>query len=314
MVRYMIDRGCLVKSVMFYVMLFFLPLLCMDGKKQFANCGLSSLLVPRDVIRQHIKPALSFQDVGRLKQVSKACNKYWSMRRICPTPQGCACICPVLACRKLVGNFDACTKALVHCAEKNNERMFQHLWNHDSVRRDKSVCAWFKTTRPSVRDRMDMCRGACYSKNAMIEKSVKKLKIALQQKNTDTAKAVLLSHKFCPFAVYEDTQENVFFSSVCSVRDLDLFLLFLGKNFRVNRVDKHQKTALHYVAEHGTAEMVDALIKIGSNVNAVDIDGCTPLHYACRRSKRDGEIMRLLLKNGADCDVLDNKGNRALDF
>jgi hypothetical protein len=313
MLRCVVDRGCLVKSVMSYAIFFFLPLFCMDKKKPLVNCGLSPLLIPREVVRAHIKPALSFQDVGRLKQVSKACNKYWSTRKMCLSPHGCACTCSVLACRELVRNFDACTKALVHFAEITNASMFEHLWIYNNKERDASVCAWFDVAEVSFVDRMGMYRGACYSKQQLIDTRAKKLKDALEKKDKVTAKTMLLSYKIDPFTNYE-SGENVFFSPVCGVCDVDLFLLFLGKNFQVSRTDKWKKSALHYVAEYGTAAMVEELLMMGAHINAVDADGCTPLHYACRKHKRDGETIRLLLKNGADCGAVDKNGNIALNF
>lgn len=39
-------------------------------------------------------------------------------------------------------------------------------------------------------------------------------------------------------------------------------------------------TALHYAALNGHANLVKLLLKNGANVNAVDRNNMTPLHYA----------------------------------
>ncbi|WP_207002691.1 ankyrin repeat domain-containing protein, partial [Trinickia mobilis] len=56
-------------------------------------------------------------------------------------------------------------------------------------------------------------------------------------------------------------------------------------------------TPLHFAAMHDNAEMAQILLAHGANVNAVDGQGLTPLHYAATQSQG---LVDVLLKNGAD--------------
>uniref|UniRef100_A0A8D2PFT1 Proteasome 26S subunit, non-ATPase 10 n=1 Tax=Zosterops lateralis melanops TaxID=1220523 RepID=A0A8D2PFT1_ZOSLA len=56
-------------------------------------------------------------------------------------------------------------------------------------------------------------------------------------------------------------------------------------------------TPLHIAASAGRDEIVKALIAKGAHVNAVNQNGCTPLHYA---------IAIMLLENGANPDATDH--------
>lgn len=54
--------------------------------------------------------------------------------------------------------------------------------------------------------------------------------------------------------------------------------------------DSYGETPLHYAARGGKAEIVDALLSLGGNVECVDNWGFTPLHCACEgeiRSRQD---------------------------
>lgn len=70
---------------------------------------------------------------------------------------------------------------------------------------------------------------------------------------------------------------------------------------------KKEPTALHSVVKAGCPVEVSTMIKSGAKVNALDIYGCTALHFA-----PSGEIARLLLDAGAYVDVGDLCGQTAL--
>ena len=50
----------------------------------------------------------------------------------------------------------------------------------------------------------------------------------------------------------------------------------------INRVGEDEKTALHLAAKIGHNEIVEILLQRGANFNAIDKDGCTPLHLAAK--------------------------------
>lgn len=68
--------------------------------------------------------------------------------------------------------------------------------------------------------------------------------------------------------------------------------------------DMQHRTLLHYAAAGGHLELVSSLLKLKdkglwSELNVEDIDGWTPLHWACRRDK-SLEVAKLLIADGAD--------------
>lgn len=65
--------------------------------------------------------------------------------------------------------------------------------------------------------------------------------------------------------------------------------------------DKNKRTPLMQVLAVGTqdrAEVVNLLIKAGSNINQKDENGDTPLHLAIHNSSLDSKVILLLLKTG----------------
>lgn len=62
---------------------------------------------------------------------------------------------------------------------------------------------------------------------------------------------------------------------------LDL-LLSNGANFRL--VDKDNRSALHHAASQGHYPCIFTLVGFGSDSNAKDINGATPLHLAAAAS------------------------------
>ena len=60
--------------------------------------------------------------------------------------------------------------------------------------------------------------------------------------------------------------------------------------------DIHGESPLHYACERGSAECVEILLRAAAEVGAEDGDQSTPLHVAC--SKGRVECVRLLLGSG----------------
>ena len=81
-------------------------------------------------------------------------------------------------------------------------------------------------------------------------------------------------------------------------------LLLTHQNINVNAIARSQNAPLHVAVDRDNTEMVKALV----NDNRVEIDArdyfsCTPLHYV-----KSPEVLRLLLDNGADIHLPDDKG------
>jgi len=94
--------------------------------------------------------------------------------------------------------------------------------------------------------------------------------------------------------------------------DIDLFQSLFNEATDVNQRDKNGRTALHYVALHGSKEIFLKLITHSDlDVNAQDKDGVTPIQVAARKNIL--LAVYALLKMGADPDIKDSHGTSARD-
>ena len=79
-----------------------------------------------------------------------------------------------------------------------------------------------------------------------------------------------------------------------------------------NSANRSGQTALHVAALWGSMRCGAYLIASGAKINFKNGSmGMTPLMFAASRGKKD--FAEMLLKNGADKQMVDNEGYRALD-
>jgi ankyrin repeat protein len=80
----------------------------------------------------------------------------------------------------------------------------------------------------------------------------------------------------------------------------------------LNTQDNYGMTALHRAAKNvfGHLEVVRALIANGAEVNEVDKDVCTALHYAASDGRSD--VIQELIAKGADVNLVESNGMTAL--
>ncbi|MBQ9430735.1 MAG: ankyrin repeat domain-containing protein [Kiritimatiellae bacterium] len=75
-------------------------------------------------------------------------------------------------------------------------------------------------------------------------------------------------------------------------------------------------TPLHIASESSNAELVSALIDNGANLEATDANGATALYLACTEygiDERTMNIIKILLRRGANPNVADKTGKKLLD-
>jgi ankyrin repeat protein len=80
----------------------------------------------------------------------------------------------------------------------------------------------------------------------------------------------------------------------------------------VNAIDSNSRTLLHYATNSQNTDIAALLINNRANVNAPDNANRTPLHYAINYS--NSNIAELLINNGADLNASDNAGLRPLHY
>jgi ankyrin repeat protein len=99
-----------------------------------------------------------------------------------------------------------------------------------------------------------------------------------------------------------------------AVRDgnIEAVKQYLDTGTDVNAKEKDGWTPLHFAAEGGHKEVAELLIAAGADVNARDNWGRTPLHEAAYHSNK--EIVGLLIAKGADVNAKDDDGTTPLDM
>ncbi|MGL9762735.1 MAG: ankyrin repeat domain-containing protein [Wolbachia sp.] len=72
------------------------------------------------------------------------------------------------------------------------------------------------------------------------------------------------------------------------------------------------KISLHSAVEIGDLSLITRLLSEGSDLNAIDQHGWTPLHYAVHSG--DVDLVRFLRYQGADYDIKDCEGQVSYTF
>ncbi|CAG5114521.1 unnamed protein product [Candidula unifasciata] len=80
----------------------------------------------------------------------------------------------------------------------------------------------------------------------------------------------------------------------------------LGHGAQVNAVNNNGQSSLHYAASKGHLEICEALVKYGADIECVDSLGHTPLHRAASRGNLS--IVKFLIAHDAPLDLRDATG------
>ncbi len=96
--------------------------------------------------------------------------------------------------------------------------------------------------------------------------------------------------------------------------ELELFDYLIRQGDDPSRGDKRGCNALHYAARAKKSDMIERILEYGIDINAIDHNGWTPLHWAVASTKDSADVIRLLLQNGCDQSIRDKQGRTARDL
>ncbi|XP_030832035.1 acyl-CoA-binding domain-containing protein 6 [Strongylocentrotus purpuratus] len=107
-----------------------------------------------------------------------------------------------------------------------------------------------------------------------------------------------------------DQEKSIF--DWCKEGDVDqVRLLLSNEGTNIEQVDEDGLTLLHWACDRGHLEVVTLLLEREVNVNALDQDAQTPLHYACTCEHLP--IIEALVKHGGNMNAKDADGNLPAD-
>jgi ankyrin repeat protein len=88
----------------------------------------------------------------------------------------------------------------------------------------------------------------------------------------------------------------------------------LFRDLDVNKKDNNGLTPLHTLVKRGYTlkDMILLFLKYGANINEQDNEGKTPFHYI--QNLHHISCIQVLLENGADLDITDNKGDSCISL
>ena len=71
---------------------------------------------------------------------------------------------------------------------------------------------------------------------------------------------------------------------------------------------------LHYAARANNLNALEKFVKRGADVNLIDRQGWTPLHWGSASTRGSAKAVKLLLREGCSTDIKDKEGRTALDL
>jgi ankyrin repeat protein len=128
----------------------------------------------------------------------------------------------------------------------------------------------------------------------------------------DDEKTLLDALQINNINVINERKETLLHQAIVYNPSVSFVLIEHGIN--VNWQSNDGSTPLHYTAWHKQLDIAKKIIEKGGNLNLVDKQGNNPLWYAVFFAKGHYDLVRLLMKHGADPHNKNKAGRSALDF
>lgn len=109
-----------------------------------------------------------------------------------------------------------------------------------------------------------------------------------------------------------DAEGNTPLHYACQKGFRDIAVLLLDNGDTPTVVNNRSESALHAVARCGNKEIIARLLWEGAEVDATDREGRTPL--LCLLSNKHTDAALYLINQGANTELADNIGHRAIDY
>jgi ankyrin repeat protein len=92
-------------------------------------------------------------------------------------------------------------------------------------------------------------------------------------------------------------------------KQVEMARLLYNNKCDINYKDPNGNSFLHIVSDDdGLEELVKAFVDFGSDLDAKNLKGQTPLHLAAESGKDNLEVVIILVESGADVNAVSNKG------
>lgn len=103
------------------------------------------------------------------------------------------------------------------------------------------------------------------------------------------------------------SQNNVLISAIIYL-DINYIYYFLSKGVNVNHIGRNRMTALSYACIRGDEQIIRILVGNGANINVIDDFGNNCLFYTDNEN-----ILKLLIGFGANINIVNNEGETVIE-
>ena len=124
----------------------------------------------------------------------------------------------------------------------------------------------------------------------------------------DEAELAKLIHQNSGLLSARDRSGRTLLSDAVVRGQANIVRLLVARGADVNAVDEVGMSALHYAATEESCELCEILLANGCYVDAQDMWGNTPLSNAVFNSRGRGDVIQLLIRNGADKTIANKRG------